>query len=345
MAKEPGRPLRSPPASSPAPPGPRSQGEAAPAPAGSVATGDAAVGSCRPCPTRRRRATHPPPLSGAARIGAGRSRRPRSPPRARRAAAGDAGPPARAGWPRGADRAARRRSPVVLVAGLAAAGARRDRRARRRRRPRAARDRDARPRPPPRRADGRRPPRPRQPRRPSRRSRSATAPTASPSAAARCSSPTSSAGTLSVIDAETNEVVGEPIDAGDAPGRRSSPARASCGSRAPGSDAVQRFETAAASSSRPRRSPVGDRPEAISLGKQLVWVANRNDDTVNRIDRATPALVGARSASATEPDRHLRRPPLRVGDQLRRRHRHPDRPVDRAGRRRRRSPSATSRAA
>ena len=63
---------------------------------------------------------------------------------------------------------------------------------------------------------------------------------------------------------------------------------------------MQRFE-AAASSSRPRRSRSATGPEAIALGKQLVWVANRNDGTVNRIDRATPALVGAPIGVGNEP--------------------------------------------
>jgi len=37
---------------------------------------------------------------------------------------------------------------------------------------------------------------------------------------------------------------------------------------------------------------VGNDAEGISIGKQLVWVANTGDDTVNRIDRASPAVVG-----------------------------------------------------
>ena len=46
---------------------------------------------------------------------------------------------------------------------------------------------------------------------------------------------------------------------------------------------------------------VGDRPEAITLGKQLVWVANRNDGTVNRIDRATPTLLSPPIGVGPEP--------------------------------------------
>ena len=56
-----------------------------------------------------------------------------------------------------------------------------------------------------------------------------------------------------------------------------------------------------ASPSATAKVEVGDRPEAISLGKQLVWVANFNDDTVNRIDRATPALVGGPIGVGNEP--------------------------------------------
>ena len=86
---------------------------------------------------------------------------------------------------------------------------------------------------------------------------------------------------------------------------------------------------------------VGDRPEAISLGKQLVWVANLNDGTVNRVDRATPALVGGPIGVGREPAG------IFVGRRFVWVTNSKDGTVNRidpstgAGRRRRRSPSAT----
>ena len=177
--------------------------------------------------------------------------------------------------------------------------------------------------------------------RPSRRSRSARAPTGSRSAAASVFVANQRGGTLTVIDPETNEAAGEPIHGRHAAGRR----RRRQGRRVGRRRRLGHRRSASrprASRPRPRSVDVGDRPEAISLGKQLVWVANFNDGTVNRVDRATPALVGAPDRRRPRARRDLRRPPLRVGDELRRRHRQPDRPVDRAGRRRRRSPSATT---
>jgi YVTN family beta-propeller protein len=46
---------------------------------------------------------------------------------------------------------------------------------------------------------------------------------------------------------------------------------------------------------------VGHQPEGISLGRQLVWVANIQDGTVNRIDRASPAAVGAPIGVGSKP--------------------------------------------
>ena len=104
-------------------------------------------------------------------------------------------------------------------------------------------------------------------------------------------------GTLSTIDPETNE----DRRRRSRPARARitwSPARASCGSAPPGTDTVARFENG----QRDRPSvKVGDRPEAIALGKQLLWVANRNDGTVNRVDRATPSLVGSPIGVGNEP--------------------------------------------
>ena len=37
---------------------------------------------------------------------------------------------------------------------------------------------------------------------------------------------------------------------------------------------------------------VGQGAEGVSLGQQLVWVANTQDDTVSRVDRAAAQTVG-----------------------------------------------------
>ncbi len=100
-----------------------------------------------------------------------------------------------------------------------------------------------------------------------------------------------------------------------------------------GSDAVQRVE-AVGEPVPTAKVAVGDRPEAISLGKQLVWVANFNDNTVNRIDRAAPDVVGSPIGVGSKPVGIFVGASLRVGDEQRRGHRDPDRPVDGAGRRR-----------
>ena len=140
------------------------------------------------------------------------------------------------------------------------------------------------------------------------------------------------AGTLSVIDPEANKVIGEPIKAGTRPDGVVA-GKGVVWLASAGSDAVQRFQ-AAGEIVPTAKVPVGDRPEAIRLGKQLVWVANVNDNTVNRIDRASPAIVGAPIGVGSKPTGDLRRPPLRVGGQQRRRHRHPHRVADDLGRRR-----------
>src|SRR3546814_11498148 len=57
-----------------------------------------------------------------------------------------------------------------------------------------------------------------------------------------------------------------------------------CSSDLAGDDTVARFENGQRTAS----VKVGDRPEAIALGKQLLWVATRNDGTANRVDRAGP---------------------------------------------------------
>ena len=175
--------------------------------------------------------------------------------------------------------------------------------------------------------------------RPSRRSRSAKGPDGVAVSGGRVFVANQRGGTLSVIDPETNEPAGEPIPAGTRPdGVVAGKGVVWVG--AAGSDAVERFETQGEPVPT-AKVDVGDRPEAISLGKQLVWVANFNDGTVNR-DRPRHAVARRRpDRRRPRARRDLRRPPLRVGDELRGRHRQPHRPLDGAGRRRRRSPSAT----
>ncbi len=78
----------------------------------------------------------------------------------------------------------------------------------------------------------------------------------------------------------------------------------------------QRFQAAGRARARPRRCHVGDRPEAISLGKQLVWVANRQRQH-RQPDR--PRVAGDRRRAdrrRLQARRHLRRPPLRLGHEL-----------------------------
>jgi serine/threonine-protein kinase len=106
-------------------------------------------------------------------------------------------------------------------------------------------------------------------------------------------------GTLSVIDPEANEVIGDPIDAGSRPDGVVA-GKGVVWMAGAGSDSVRRFQ-AAGEIVPTAKVPVGDRPEAISLGKQLVWVANVNDNTVNRIDRATPSIVGSPIGVGSKP--------------------------------------------
>ena len=212
-------------------------------------------------------------------------------------------------------------------------------------------------------------------------SRSATGRTASPSAAATCSSPTSRAGTLTVIDPETTRSSASPIAAGTQPGRRSWPARASCGSRRrlgrrrsasrPGRARPDREgprrrpargDLASASSSSgwptstttrstastaPRRR-VGRRARSASAPSRpasssaaAVWVANFGDDTVTRIDPSTAQVVGDPIPVGEQPRGVIESVGARLGLELRRRHRHPPGPQDRRGRSARSRSAAT----
>jgi serine/threonine-protein kinase len=107
------------------------------------------------------------------------------------------------------------------------------------------------------------------------------------------------AGTLSVINPDSNAVTGKALPAGTRPDGIVA-GKGVVWLASAGSDAVQRFQ-AAGEIVPTAKVPVGDRPEAISLGKQLVWVANVNDNTVNRIDRASPAIVGGPIGVGSKP--------------------------------------------
>ena len=121
-------------------------------------------------------------------------------------------------------------------------------------------------------------------------------------------------GTLREIDADLDQVVGEPVAGRARTPTRSRPARARCGSSTrratscSGSRASRRC-------SRPRRIPIGKDAQGISLGVQLAWVANTGDDTVQR-DRPRAGRDGRRpDRRRRPPDRHLRRLEG-VGDEL-----------------------------
>jgi serine/threonine-protein kinase len=106
-------------------------------------------------------------------------------------------------------------------------------------------------------------------------------------------------GTLSVIDPESEEALGEPLAAGTRPDGIVA-GKGVVWLASAGSDEVARFQ-ADGEVVPTAKVPVGDRPEAISLGKQLVWVANLNDNTVNRIDRATPSVTGTPIGVGSKP--------------------------------------------
>ena len=147
-------------------------------------------------------------------------------------------------------------------------------------------------------------------------------------------------GTLTVIDPATEEPVGEPLDAGTRPDGIVA-GKGVVWLASAGSDDVARFQ-ADGEIVPTAKVPVGDRPEAISLGKQLVWVANLNDNTSTgstaprRRSSASPIGVGSKPAGIFVGRRFVW--VTNSGDDTV----DPDRPVDRAARRRpdqRRRPS------
>jgi YVTN family beta-propeller protein len=98
--------------------------------------------------------------------------------------------------------------------------------------------------------------------------------------------------TLTRIDEKSGRVVGQPIAAGvDPDGVVASKGVVWLASAK--QNGVLRFETSGDAPVPGGTIDVGAQPEGISLGRQLVWVANIQDGTVNRIDRASPSVVGA----------------------------------------------------
>jgi YVTN family beta-propeller protein len=107
--------------------------------------------------------------------------------------------------------------------------------------------------------------------------------------------------TLTRIDERTGKVAGAPIAAGADPDGVVAEKGVVWVASAK-QDRVLRFE--ASGDGAPVASgtiAVGHQPEGISLGRQLVWVANIQDGTVNRIDRASPAAVGAPIGVGSKP--------------------------------------------
>ena len=108
---------------------------------------------------------------------------------------------------------------------------------------------------------------------------------------------------------------------------------------AAGDDTVARFENG----QRDRPSvKVGDRPEAIALGKQLA--VGRQPQRRHRQPRRPGDAVARRLADRRRQRARgdLRRPPVRVGDELQGRHGQPDRPEPPRSSSATRSPSATT---
>jgi serine/threonine-protein kinase len=97
-------------------------------------------------------------------------------------------------------------------------------------------------------------------------------------------------GTLLEIDADRDEVVGDPVPAGNNPDQIAAGKGTLWVVDASG-DQLQRMATEPAL--QPTATiPIGKDAQGISLGAQLAWVANTGEDTVQRIDRAQAQAVG-----------------------------------------------------
>lgn len=97
-------------------------------------------------------------------------------------------------------------------------------------------------------------------------------------------------GTLVEIDADRDEVVGDPVPAGSNPDQIAA-GKGTLWVVDADSDQLQRMQTDPAL--QPTATiPIGNEAQGISLGVQLAWVANTGDDTVQRVDRAQAQTVG-----------------------------------------------------
>jgi DNA-binding beta-propeller fold protein YncE len=99
-------------------------------------------------------------------------------------------------------------------------------------------------------------------------------------------------GTVRAFDARSGKPSGGPIDVGRRPDGVAG-GRGVLWVAGAGTDQVLRLEQQGDRFVPTARVPVGDSPEGIALGPQVVWVANRLSGTVERIDRATPSVLGA----------------------------------------------------
>ena len=97
-------------------------------------------------------------------------------------------------------------------------------------------------------------------------------------------------GTLREIDADLDQVVGEPVSVGKNPDQIAA-GKGTVWVVDASSNELQRLSSEPSLQST-ARIPIGKDAQGISLGLQLAWVANTGDDTVQRIDRAQAQTVG-----------------------------------------------------
>jgi serine/threonine-protein kinase len=97
-------------------------------------------------------------------------------------------------------------------------------------------------------------------------------------------------GTLREIDADLDQVVGDPVKVGSNPDQIAA-GKGTLWVVDASSNQLQRLQSEPAL--QPTATiPIGKNAQGISLGVQLAWVANTGDDTVQRIDRAQAQTVG-----------------------------------------------------
>ena len=97
-------------------------------------------------------------------------------------------------------------------------------------------------------------------------------------------------GTLREIDADLDQVVGEPVNVGKNPDQIAA-GKGTLWVVDASSKELQRLQSEPALQPT-ARIPIGKDAQGISLGVQLAWVANTGDDTVQRVDRAQAQTVG-----------------------------------------------------